>query len=72
MLMGTGFLPGDDENIMKLVMINVHLCEYMKNHLTAPSKNVNVMVCVLNLNKQKIRLKNIQMQIWSQSLQWQL
>lgn len=53
-------------------MIKVRLCEYMKNHLTVPSKKVNVMVCVLNLNKQKIRLKNIQMQIWSQSLHGQL
>ena len=46
-----------DENVLKLVVIVVQLCEYTKNHWTVQFKRINFMVCELCLNKAVIKKK---------------
>ena len=48
LLIGIGFLLGDDDNVLKLIaMIAAQLSEYTKSHLIVHFKWANYMVCEL-------------------------
>ena len=66
---GHGVSFRDNENILKLVVMAVQICEYTKNHLTEQFKRVNFMVCELYLNKADEK-KSVLFQIHSLLVRW--
>lgn len=57
----------NDENVLKSLVAVAQLCEYTKNHLIIPFKWMNVMVCVLYLNKAVTQKKDFRvMDIYKQ------
>ena len=51
---------GRDENVLKLIVVMVALCEYTKNDWTVYFKRVNSRVCELYLSKAVICLKAVE------------